>query len=267
MGFGGYIVRGALTESEQKWLYEELYSMIDVDDDNCEEMRGLRLTRSPAQHRRLNPQNRPQPFVTWVHPYTRRSNVKRRPTKLLTWAEGIGRQLLSTPAADSSSQHHYLEVDSLLTQLYAPGGNLLRHRDEDLSWGVGVSLGAAAVFECFPGKDGTKAGGGQQQYYKKVTIRSGDILVGEFGKMPHAVTVADHSEQQQLPKWWQEVDHFGSKVRCNLLFRKALSAKERVTLAEERSQRLYGMSLDALKKRTGKDEADLSVHLRHLALE
>ena len=32
------------------------------------------------------------------------------------------------------------------------GGSLLKHRDEDLSWGIGVSLGSAAVFDCLPTK-------------------------------------------------------------------------------------------------------------------
>jgi len=72
-------------------------------------------------------------------------------------------------------------VDSMLAQLYAPGGSLLKHRDEDLSWGIGVSLGCPAAFDCLP-MDGEP---------QRVMIRSGDVLVGEFGQMPHA-SVTNH---------------------------------------------------------------------------
>lgn len=42
------------------------------------------------------------------------------------------------------------KVDSMLAQLYAHGGggSLIRHREEDISWGIGVSLGCAAQFDC-----------------------------------------------------------------------------------------------------------------------
>ena len=147
-------------------------------------------------------------------------------------------------------------VDSMLAQLYAHGGSLLRHRDEDLSWGIGVSLGSAARFDCFP------EGGKEAQ---RVVIRSGDILVGEFGKMPHAVMVP--MEMDEPPDWWKRVDCFGTKRRCNVLFRQALSKERQRELGEERARKVYGMSLSALKKKTGKDDGHLSVHLRHMALE
>jgi hypothetical protein len=56
-------------------------------------------------------------------------------------------------------------------------------------------------------------------------------------------------------------------MRCNVLFRKALTAKRQRKLAEERARKVYGISLGELKQRTGKDDSYLSVHLRHLALE
>jgi alkylated DNA repair dioxygenase AlkB len=141
---GGCILRGALTEPEQRWLYQTLHAM---PEEGCEELMSLRATASRSDFARYNPDNRPQAWVTWVHPYTRASNARRRPDRLLSWAE----QLMHALAPESRGH----AVDSMLAQMYAAGGSLLRHRDEDLSWGLGVSLGAAAEFDCLP--DGGEA--------------------------------------------------------------------------------------------------------------
>lgn len=239
---GGVIVRGALTESEQMWLYELLRATALPDSG---EMQGLHMTSTPGDMRQHNPDNRPQPFVTWVHPYTRESNAKERPTQLLRWAERLMHAL-----APESKTH---VVDSMLAQMYAPGGSLLKHRDEDLSWGLGVSLGSAAEFDCMP--DGQKP--------VRVVVRSGDLLIGEFGQMPHAVRVT----ASDPPAWWRTVETFGTKTRCNVLFRQALSPKQQLDLAEQRSRAVYGMSLAELRRKTGHDNSFLSVHLRHAAME
>lgn len=241
---GGFVLRGALTESDQQWLYQALHAAVDHES---EEMESLRRTSTAANMKALNPDNRPQPFVTWVHPYTRCSNARQRPTKLLAWAERLMHALV--PA----SRSHV--VDSMLAQLYAGGGSLLRHRDEDLSWGIGVSLGSTALFDCMP--DGERK--------VRVAVRSGDVLVGEFGQMPHAVAVP--ADDNAPPSWWSRCDTFGTKRRCNVLFRQALTAKQQRSLAEQRALKVYGMPLAQLKQQTGKDEAFLSVHLRHAALE
>ena len=130
----------------------------------------------------------------------------------------------------------------------------ITHSTQDLSWGIGVSLGSPAAFDCLPAV-------GKPQ---RVMIRSGDILVGEFGQMPHAVSVP---RGEPPPAWWGKVDSFGNKQRCNVLFRQAMTEKQQRKLAEERSQKVYGMSLKELRAKTGKDNAFLSVHLRHAALE
>ena len=239
---GGAIIRGALTESEQKWLYEYMHRLVEPDSD---EMHGLRATATKADFARLNPDNRPQPFVTWVHPYTRLSNARERPTRLLRWAQELMHSLV-----EESRSH---TVDSMLAQVYASGGSLLKHRDEDLSWGLGVSLGCAADFDCLPDR-------GKSQ---RVTIRTGDIIVGEFGKMPHAVSVP----RSTPPAWWTTTETFGTKRRCNILFRQALTAQQQRELAEQRARSVYGMSLARLREETGKDDAFLSVHLRHAAVE
>ena len=138
---------------------------------------------------------------------------------------------------------------------YASGGSLLKHCDEDLSWGLGVSLGCDAEFECLP-RNGRS---------KKIMVQSGDILIGEFGQMPHAVRVT-HSTP---PPWWtaDTLETFGTKTRCNILFRQALSESQQRQLSEERAKSVYGMSLTELRERTGYDNSFLSVHLRHAALE
>ena len=239
---GGKILRNALTESEQRCLYALLLAMAVPDSG---EVMGLRLTAQPADFEALNPDNRPQPLLTWVHPYTRESNARERPTRLLAWAEQLMHQL--APASRAQV------VDSMLAQMYAIGGSLLKHRDEDLSWGLGVSLGCAAEFDCLPDE-------GEAQ---RIIIRSGDILIGDFGLLPHAVRVPVSAP----PSWWRNVDHFGNKMRCNVLFRQALTAEQQVALTEQRARAVYGMSLAELRERTGHDNAYLAVHLRHAAVE
>ena len=142
----------------------------------------------------------------------------------------------------------------MLGQLYAAGGSLLRHCDADLSWGIGVSLGGPAVFDCLP----------EGEPPQRVTIRSGDLMVGEFGQMPHAVEVPSG---EPVPDWWKRIDSFGSKVRCNVLFRQALTERQQLALAEKRARSVYGMSLAQLREKTGHDDAYLAVHLRHAAVD
>ena len=241
---GGLILRNVLTESEQLWLYEALYAMPKEDS---EELQGLRATATTHGMKQHNPDNRPQPFVTWVHPYTRLSNAGKKPRQLLHWADSLMHALVE------DSRGHV--VDSMLAQLYAGGGSLLKHCDEDLSWGIGVSLGSTAIFDCLPVANGERS--------QQVHIHSGDVLVGEFGLMPHAVKVTEEAP----PKWWASIDSFGNKRRCNVLFRQALSKQQQRRLAEQRSLAIYGMPLAELRAQTGKDDAFLSVHLRHVAKE
>jgi hypothetical protein len=55
-----------------------------------------------------------------------------------------------------------------------------------------------------------------------VAVRSGDVLVGEFGQMPHAVAVP--ADDNAPPSWWSRCDTFGTKRRCNVLFRQVRRA-------------------------------------------
>ena len=139
--------------------------------------------------------------MTWVHPYTWESNAWKRPTRLLEWAQ----ELMHGLAPKSGMQ----KVDSMFAQLYVHRGSLLHHWDEDLLWGIGMSLGCAAQFDYLP--EGGKS--------ERVVIRSGDILVGKFGKMPHAVIVP--TKDNEPPDWWKRVNYFGTKQRCTVLFRGA----------------------------------------------
>lgn len=125
----------------------------------------------------------------------------------------------------------------------------------DLSWGLGVSLGGSALFECLPDGDGAQP--------KRVLLNSGDLLVGDFGTMRHAVRVPKSSV---APEWWHRVDTFGQQ-RCNVLFRQALTPEEQRRLAEQRAIAIHGVSLEKLQARTGSSFEHLCVSLRHAALE
>lgn len=152
-----------------------------------------------------------------------------------------------------------MAVDSLLAQVYSPGGSLLPHTDADLSWGLGVSVGAEAVFECLPGGHGATP--------ITIKLRSGDIIAGEFGAMRHAVRVPRNA---CTPIWWQSVMDDGDvagAVRCNILFRQSLSEEEILSKGQHRAKALYGMNLHDLAKREGISIAHLCVRLRHEAIE
>mmetsp|Transcript_9590 Transcript_9590/g.15398 ORF Transcript_9590/g.15398 Transcript_9590/m.15398 type:complete len:84 (-) Transcript_9590:71-322(-) len=83
--------------------------------------------------------------------------------------------------------------------------------------------------------------------------------------MPHAVIVPGKGNEPR--GWWKGVNHFGTLQRCNMLFREALSRERQRELADKRTKKVYGMSVDALNKKMGKDDDYFSVHLRHYALE
>ena len=230
---GGAFLRGALTESEQRYLYEALYSMAPDSDD----FEALRQTSTPQEHALSNPDNKPMYFAYHLMPYTRLSNVKQKPKRLLEWAQRLMHAL-----APGSSSH---KIDSMLSQLYASGGGLKKHRDADLSWGIIVSLGSTAAFDCWDEK-------GKQQ---RLMVRSGDVVVGEFGQMEHAVA---ETSNEPLPSWWRDVDHFGCRVRCSILFRQALTEKQQRKIAERRAKKLHGCSIAELSRQTGKPEEFLS---------
>ena len=235
---GARLLRAALTEPAQRWLMTEL---LRIDDGSTAAQ--LRETASDEIQSRLG--RRPQAFVTYQHPYTRESTTTAPPAGLMRWAQGL---LDALAPAD-----HGQRVDSMLAQLYAKGGSLLPHVDADLGWGLQVSLGGTACFECLPA--GAEA--------VRVHVRSGDVLVGAFGTMRHAVRVL---QKDSAPPWWSAVDNRG-RERCNVLFRQALSAERMRELAEERARAQHGMSLEELKRHTGKGESFLSAALRHTAVE
>ena len=68
--------------------------------------------------------------------------------------------------------------------------------------------------------------------------------------MPHAVAVS----HEPPPAWWRQVDHFGSKVRCSILLRQALTPKEQRKIAERRAKKLHGMSVAQLSAQSGQTE-------------
>ena len=87
-------------------------------------------------------------------------------------------------------------------------------------WGVAVvSLGSPADFRCWAA-DGTE---------HALCVRSGDVVVGEYGLMMHAVVSAPHGEAP--PAWWASVEHFGCRVRCSVLFRQALTRQQQRAIA------------------------------------
>lgn len=243
---GGALLRGALRPAEARWLCAEMLRLRCAADPRlAPAARGGGLDAEPLLDRR------PRELVSWCHPFSRESTCFERPSALLRWAEELLHAL--TPAASS------IAVESLLAQVYAAGGSLLPHTDVDLSWGLGVSLGADAVFECLPGGDGVAPA--------TVRLRSGDVIAADFGRMRHAVRVP---RDAATPEWWRaaaaDVADAGA-VRCNLLFRQPLGEQEVLDKAEARAQALYGTGVCSLAQREGIRVPELCVRLRHAAEE
>lgn len=235
---GGALLRSALQPAEARWL--------------CREMTRLSRTRAggPLLAAGGGLGNRPREMLSWCHPFSRLSSCGERPTRLLRWSEELLHALAPGAAAAG------VRVDSLLVQVYAAGGSLLPHTDADLSWGLGVSLGAEAVFECLPRGDGAVP--------QTIRLRSGDIVAGEWGALRHAVRVP---RAAAAPEWW-DGEAFGcAAVRCSLLARQALTAEEQRALGEGRARRLYGIGLEELARRTGEEVPSLCLRLRHEAAE
>lgn len=240
------MLRNVLNDKEQQWLYKMLGSL---PDPAHEDFQGLRSTATPVAHKQLNPKNRPQAYVTWMHPFSRRSSARQKPAQFLDWADQLMHAL-----APGSKLHR---IDSMLAQLYAAGGSLEKHRDQDLSWGLIVSLGCPARLEVW---DNTMGAGTP----KSLTVHSGDVVIGEWGQMPHAAFV---SSNEPPPPWWNQVEHFGTMRRCSILLRQALDVRQQRKLAEKRAKKLHGCSVAELSKQTGKDEQFLMGLLCQLRLE
>ena len=239
---GGCVVHGLLDEGEQRWLYEELAR---ASDSSCNDIQQLRMDATHQGHMQANPKNIPLPFVVWTHPYARRCTAKERPSALLRWSQ----RLMHALAPGSRS----LKIDSMVAQLYNPGSGMQPHKDANLSWGVIVALGSPSTLSCWDEKGAETT----------VRFRSGDVVVGEFGIMPHAVQVGS----EPPPSWWRSVDHYGTKTRCSILFRQALSEKQQRRMCDKRAMKLHNCTVAQLSKQTGKEEAFLISLLAQLDLK
>ena len=189
---GGCLVRGLLTESEQQWMYETIEAHAASDSSD---IATLRSTTTHETFAAQNPGNCPQAWVAWLHPYNRKSTAARQPSQLLEWAN----RLMHALAPGARDQR----IDAMYSQLYATGGSLKRHQDEDLSWGISISLGGDALFDAFKHDNDSRP--------VRVRLHSGDVVVAEFGQMFHAVSVP---ADVVPPAWWQCVEHYGTKVRA-----------------------------------------------------
>eukprot|EP00747_Dinoflagellata_sp_TGD_P169639 gnl/TRDRNA2_/TRDRNA2_199120_c0_seq1.p1 gnl/TRDRNA2_/TRDRNA2_199120_c0~~gnl/TRDRNA2_/TRDRNA2_199120_c0_seq1.p1 ORF type:complete len:302 (-),score=49.54 gnl/TRDRNA2_/TRDRNA2_199120_c0_seq1:78-938(-) len=238
---GGIVLRDVLDECEQRWLYEQLLNMADKTEVFD------KLVHSDADDAVVRAI--PAPLAYWNHPYSNANSFAGdEPTQqLLRWAQ----ELLCALAPEASG----VTVDSMLAQVYFQGGRLQPHVDQDLSWGLGLSLGAPSLFNI---SATPPASVGQS-----VPLNSGDIVVGEFGQMKHSVKVLANS---MAPAWWRQVPNLG-RARCNVLFRHALSEKDLRRFSEPRAQKLYDRSLDQLLKESELSLGACAMALRHAEAE
>ena len=108
------------------------------------------------------------------------------------------------------------------------------HVDYGLGWGASVSLGAGSEFVYC--NDGTS----EAEEMIHVVLRSGDVLVANFGKLRHSLV--NVLEVETAPTWWKTVETFG-RARCNIQLRDTSMYKGPLMTKEQHRQFLYSTSV------------------------
>ena len=141
------------------------------------------------------------PLNYWNLVYTGESNCE-RPDKLFEWATQLWQQHMKTFGKPN--------FNSMYSQLFTTGSSMAKHRDEYGDWGISICLGASCEF----------------QFGKRVlTLHSGDILMGNFKIVQHAV-LQIHSD---APDWLPQ-------GRCSIQIREVPTLKEHLSMNEFRKR-------------------------------
>lgn len=200
---GGWLLRDCLSREEQTDFYQDIFN----------------LSQNSLEHKEiLNiPLDKVYPFAYHNLIYTGKSNMA-SPGKWYSWAEGIWEVLAENREATNFKGPSCQRFNSLYAQLYGAAGSMALHKDEFVSWGVSVNLGASATFNF----------GGD-----KILLHSGDVVVADFSGVEHGVEAV---HQSCMPDWFCEesgIQSFG-RVRCSVQIRDVSNIQmERILSTEE----------------------------------
>lgn len=147
--------------------------------------------------------------------YTNTSNCQ-EPSEMFTTAKEIWNILLENKSELKFNGEDSFEPNSLYSAMFDKESTMKSHKDEGCDWGISISLGASAKFNY-----------GDHE----LILESGDVLVGDFSKVEHAVTkITD-----DIPEWfggdYDDINTFG-KTRISIQIRKVDQNPSAISIQE-----------------------------------
>ena len=191
---GGWLIRDCLDREEQIDFYR--YT-IDLSKNSSEYKEIIHA-----------PKNKAYPITYYKLVYTGESNCP-RPDRWFDWATKIWNMLIeNSQSIDFPEFKEEYVFDSLYGQLFGNESKMNLHRDEHVTWGVSVSLGASCDFVF-----------GNET----IMLNSGDVLIADFSKIDHGVP---HIHTNTVPGWFSDdtkqvdngLESFG-RIRCSIQIR------------------------------------------------
>jgi cytochrome P450 len=177
---GGWLLRDFMDKDEQINFYK--YT--------------TQLSNETIEHNEiLNASNdKAFPITYYNLVYTGTSNCE-NPTLWLEYAQKIW-QILNDNAEKLNFPSQDYKFDSIYGQLYSSDAKMKLHKDEYVSWGVSVNIGASCDFQF-----------GEQN----IMLNSGDIIVADFSKVEHAV---NNIHPDSTPQWFTDDKDSEHYVGC-----------------------------------------------------
>ncbi|OXA54040.1 putative lanosterol 14-alpha demethylase [Folsomia candida] len=204
----GWLLRDFISREEQISLYQNIFE----------------LSKNSKEHDEIwkIPSDKVYPFAYHNLVYTGESNCP-PPTAWYEWAANLWQLLESDKKLVSFSGPEIKGFNSLYAQLYGVGGSMKLHKDEHVSWGISVNLGASTTF-VFGGE--------------KILLHSGDVFIADFSQVEHGVEAV---HETSMPDWFSKesgiVENF-DRVRCSVQIRDISNLSERNFITREEFTKL-----------------------------
>ncbi len=159
--------------------------------------------------------NHAYPLTYYNLVYTNTSNCE-EPVLMFIHAKKIWNMLIKYKSELGFNGNDVFEPNSLYAAMFSKTSTMSLHKDEGCDWGISISLGASAKF---------KYGSGE------LLLESGDVLIGDFSKVEHAVVkITD-----DVPEWFSgEYDDINTfdKTRASIQIRNVKRNQDPMTIDE-----------------------------------
>jgi cytochrome P450 len=185
----GWLIRNFLTTEEQKSLYVYTVELSEGSNEHTEINNTDGITAFPITYENLV--------------YTGTSNCIMQPKRWYNLATKIWKLIEDNKKLIKFPVNDVKEFNSLYAQLFSAHSKMDLHKDQYVTWGVSVSIGASCDF---------------QIDNDIICINSGDVFIADFSKVNHSV-VCIH--ENTIPGWFS--DEFDVKTfdraRCSIQIR------------------------------------------------